>query len=232
MKKIPQEDILLSTYYIKSTSSAMVASTTSIVIPDLIGFDVDYFNTGWSMVVLYNRNAVGVAPESESRDITDYDGAGTFTVDAFSANVEAGDIVLVIYEDLINNDVLNLIFDLMNAQLTLQQTSGVLTSTAAEQDVYINNLPMGEFDPRVVTINLDNMAAGDRIIIREYYRNAPGGGLIQMDYETFSDADGGLEDADKIIDIPLLPNRYGVQITLQQDLGTFRTFAWDAHREE
>lgn len=74
-------------------SPAQVASTTVIDIPHLAGFQDDTFNDEFYMQVL---NAGGAAPEGEKRIITDYDGGtGRFTTDAFSANVEAGDIVAI-----------------------------------------------------------------------------------------------------------------------------------------
>ncbi len=76
----------------------MAASTTVIVCPNLAGFLNDAFNTGYQMVILRNANALASPPEMEMRDITDYVSAtGTFTTEAFSVNVEASDIVIVIH---------------------------------------------------------------------------------------------------------------------------------------
>jgi hypothetical protein len=114
----------------------------------------------------------------------------------------------------------------------LQETGGNLTSTAAEQNVYVNNAPLGSYKPLVVSINLDNMAAGDRIILREYYRNVSGGGWVLYDQETFEDADGGLEASAVATEVRLLPSRFGARVTLIQDLGTFRAFVWEAFVEK
>ena len=78
--------------------SGMTPSTTTIVSYDLKGFGDDFFNNDWVMIVLYNYNNHGVAPEREVVDINDYVSAtGTFTTDAFTANVEADDEVMVAY---------------------------------------------------------------------------------------------------------------------------------------
>ena len=124
------------------------------------------------------------------------------------------------------------IYDLINAMLTLQETGGSLTADGTEQNVYLNNLPLGSFDPRLLNINLDNMAAGDRIIIREYYRTVAAGAWVQFDEDTFADADGGLEDDSTGLDILLKPNRHGVRVTLEQDLGTYRAYPWDVLTEQ
>lgn len=79
----------------------MVASTTTIVSDDLVGYGDDTFNTGYQMLILKAAAAPGVAPEMEMRDITDYTSAsGTFITAAFSANVQASDVILVIQNNL------------------------------------------------------------------------------------------------------------------------------------
>lgn len=86
---------------------AMVASTTTIVCPNLAGFPDDIFNHEFWMQVIHNDDAPGTAPEREWRQITDYDGAtGTFTTDAFSANVEADDLVAVVHESIVGMEIL------------------------------------------------------------------------------------------------------------------------------
>ena len=78
--------------------SGMSGSTTVIVSADLAGYGDDYFNDGWRLQVVKNANSIGNAPTGETRDITDYVSAtGTFTCDAFSANVEENDSILVVY---------------------------------------------------------------------------------------------------------------------------------------
>jgi len=82
----------------------MAASSTTIVCTNLIGFPNDTFNSGYQMIVLKNANSAAGPPEMEMRDITDYVGAtGTFTVLAFTANVEASDVVLVIHNSVAKN---------------------------------------------------------------------------------------------------------------------------------
>jgi len=80
---------------------AMGGSTTSIVSDDLIGYGDNFFNTGYQMIILKNASGTATAPEMEMRDITAYaSGSGTFTTEAFSANVEASDAILVIANSL------------------------------------------------------------------------------------------------------------------------------------
>lgn len=90
-------------------ANGMSASTTTIVVPDLVSLGNnnanDFFNTDFVMIVLKNANSVGNAPEGEIRDITDYVAAtGTFTATAFSQNVENGDELMIIRRELCTVD--------------------------------------------------------------------------------------------------------------------------------
>ena len=99
--------------------TGMAGSTTVIVCAQLANFEADRFNTGYSMVVLRNANSVGNAPEGQFRDITDYVAStGTFTTAAFGANVEEGDLIAVMKNelaDLADGGRLDLIFDTIAA---------------------------------------------------------------------------------------------------------------------
>jgi len=121
-------------------------------------------------------------------------------------------------------------YDLLAAQPVLQETGGTLTSDGSEQDVYIRNAPVSVFEPRVVFISLDDMVALDDVKIRLYYRIADGGGWLQFDYANYVGADGGLANGNKLIAVELLPCRFGVRLTLQQDVGT-ADFLWSVVEE-
>jgi len=84
--------------YLGQCPVGMAASNNTIVCPNLGYFPNDTFNNSYQMIVIRNANAPGVAPEMEMRRITDFvTGSGTFTTEAFSANVEENDIVLIIH---------------------------------------------------------------------------------------------------------------------------------------
>jgi len=94
------EEFSLSLY--GKCSSTMTASTTELVVPTLVGYGDDFFNNKFYIQILKNANSVGNAPEIQVRKITDYVSAtGTFTVDAFGANVEASDEIVVLHESLV-----------------------------------------------------------------------------------------------------------------------------------
>jgi hypothetical protein len=123
--------------------------------------------------------------------------------------------------------------ELVAAELTLQETGGTLTSTAAEQTLYINNNPLGCFEPRCMFIDLDNMAAGgDSIVIRVYYRIAAGGGLQLQDYQAYTGVDGGLTNSKKLVIVDLHENRFGIRVTLQRIGGSDYGYDWEIFTRE
>jgi len=88
-------------------SPAAPGSVTIHPIPNLAGFPDDIFNNEFWMQVIHNFDAAGTAPEREWRRITDYVGAtGTFTTDAFSANVEANDLVAIVHESIMGIEII------------------------------------------------------------------------------------------------------------------------------
>lgn len=86
----------------------MVASLDTVVCPNLAGtFPDDIFNNEFWMQVIHNTSVPGAAPEREIRRITDFVGAtGTFTTDAFSANVEANDLVCLFHESIMGIEII------------------------------------------------------------------------------------------------------------------------------
>ena len=88
-------------------SPAAPGSTTVHPITNLAGFPDNIFNDEFWMQVIHNDNAAGTAPEREWRRITDYVGAtGGFTTDAFTANVEANDLVAIVHESIMSIEIL------------------------------------------------------------------------------------------------------------------------------
>ena len=114
-------------------------------------------------------------------------------------------------------DRANQIFDLVTAIFTLTETGGTLTSDGTEQTVYQNITPAGVFKPVTLMIDTTNLALGDTIIIRTFYQIDPAGALIPSDEETIV---GPPPPAQRLKEITLKSNRYGVEVTLAQTVGT------------
>jgi len=80
-------------------------------------------------------------------------------------------------------------------------------------------------------VDLDNMAGGDTIEIRVYHRLNDGGGLQLWDYSTYTGADGGLANGEKVIAVALNPDRHGFLTTLEQTGGVNRDYDWELFAE-
>lgn len=114
------------------------------------------------------------------------------------------------------------IFGEVNAILDLTETGGTITTDGNVQTVYINNAPAGVYRPVAIQLDLTAMAAADQVQVRVYYRIAAAGGLIMQDDTTFSD----LQDT-PLKTIELWPNRYGIQVTLQELAGAHNDIPWE-----
>ena len=123
------------------------------------------------------------------------------------------------------------IYDLTRAVLTLQETGGEVTTDGTEQNLYVVDGPLGVFNPVCVYVDLDLMVGGDTTVFRVYYRITPGGGQELHDSMTYSGVDGGLLDNRKIIAINLLPTRFGVLVSIQRTAGGDRAYAWEILEE-
>lgn len=128
------------------------------------------------------------------------------------------------------HEKINLILAIVNAILKLTETGGTLTADGTEQTIYINETPMGVYEPRKVKIDCSNMAWGDVVILRWYERLNATGDLVLKDewrLEDVQDADLGKPP---IKNIELEPNRFGVHVTLQQTAGA-KVFPWEMFME-
>lgn len=134
-------------------------------------------------------------------------------------------------------ETLGQIHELAAAEFTLQETGGTLAATGAEQTLYINDNPLGCFGPRTLFVDLDEMIQGDTTVLRVYYRlsAAGAGGTLKLeDYQSYTGVDGGLANSIKLVAIDLYPNRFGVQITLEQTATAngYDDYIWEVFTEE
>jgi len=75
-------------------------------------------------------------------------------------------------------------------------------------------------------IDLSNMQAGDRIVIREYIKLKSGGS-----YALYADGEYVDAQAEPAVHFVKLPAKYGVKITLEQTAGTIRDFDYNFFKE-
>lgn len=128
-------------------------------------------------------------------------------------------------------NLLNSVFGLVNAGLTLSEVSGTLAASGAEQTIYIDSAPFGIFRPTTLLVDLDLMQGGDTLEIRTYYRIEAGSTRKLQAYATYAGVDGGLANGLKIVAFDLHPNRYGFEISLDQSAGVMRDYDWEVFLE-
>ena len=114
----------------------------------------------------------------------------------------------------------------------LESSSGTLAADGSEQVVWQQDTPGAVYEPRAILINVDAMQAGDTIEIQVYYRLLVAGVYGRLDYQTLTGADGGLTNGRVLVEIGLIPNRYGARVTITQTAGVNRDFPWAAFEEQ
>lgn len=120
------------------------------------------------------------------------------------------------------NDLETAIDELKASHLILTETGDTITTSAAEQDIYINDAPSGIYAPRNLFIDFTAHTAGETVVVREYYRIKSGGNYIKVDEATYV----GVQDP-LLIHIDLKDNRFGVKVTIQKTVGTNRAYDWE-----
>jgi len=109
---------------------------------------------------------------------------------------------------------------------TLAETGGTVTTDGTEQNVYVNNAPLGVYNPICVKIDFTDHTAGETVVLRMYCRIRIAGALILQDELTYAGA-----VSPELINITLEPNRFGVQVTIEKTVGTNRDYDWEVFYE-
>ena len=110
---------------------------------------------------------------------------------------------------------------------TLTETRGTVTTDGTEQDVYINETPLGVFRPVCVKIDFTDHTATETVVVRTYYRITAGvAAPILQDEATFVGV-----VSPELVNINLEPNRYGIRVTMEKTVGTNRDYDWETFYE-
>ena len=136
-------------------------------------------------------------------------------------------LVIIDNEVGIIDTVVDAIRVVTDATPVLTETGGTVTADGTEQNVYINNAPAGVYKPICVKIDFTNHTATETVILRTYYRITDGGAWLQDDAVTYI----GVPTV-ALINIELLPTRFGIRVTLEKTAGTNRDYLWEAFYEE
>lgn len=159
--------------------ATQVGSTTVITLNNLQNIPNDLLEGQFWMQVLYDASAPGTAPEGEIREITNFVQGGalqTFTVDAFSANIDAGDFVCIFHESLLSHQILGF-GTLDTSSATVPADSTRAAAYAWENDEYFRGallMPITgncRFQPRPIG---HYVAAPGVFTLAEPFSQAPG----------------------------------------------------------
>jgi len=187
----------------------------------------------YQVFVLRDAGGLSALPQGEQFPVTAYATAtGIFTSPGFGGGgVAVGDEVLILNPNIAATpgatpgilNVVNDIFDLVNALLVLTETGGTVTATApgTEDNVYINDAPAGVFKPIGIMLNTSDLAGGETVIVRTRYRTEAGGALVIQGAPTLF---AGVQ-AEPMKYIELKPNRFGVQVTIEGTAGV--VYVWE-----
>lgn len=116
-------------------NTTQVASLVTVITNNLQNIPNDVLEGQFWMQVIYNTSAPATAPEGEFRRISNFVQGGalqTFTVDAFTANVEAGDYVCIFHESLLTQEIL------VRGTLDTSSATVPADSTRTEGNDYFN----------------------------------------------------------------------------------------------
>ena len=159
--------------------ATQVASTTVITLNNLQNIPNDLLEGQFWMQILYDDSAPGTAPEGEIRNITNFVQGGalqTVTADAFSANIEAGDLVCIFHESLLSHQILGF-GTLDTSSATVPADSTRAAAYAWENDEYFKGtllMPITgdcRFQPRPIG---GYVAATGVFTLAEPFSQAPG----------------------------------------------------------
>lgn len=226
------ELIRVLTAYKGITTYPGEADGTTLIDSALIGRND--FVTGKTILIMFGD------ARDEDLGAVDFDTlTGTITVEpaGFSAQIVAGTVFRILNISSVETKITAIIallsdhgaiFDMLNAILTLTETGGTVTTTGpgTEDNIYVNDAPAGVFRPIVVTLDTSDLAGGETVTVRTYYR-IRAGGVARLKGAPVIFA--GVQ-AEPMKDIDLAPNRFGVVVTIEGSAGV--VFDWEVHLKD
>jgi len=117
--------------------------------------------------------------------------------------------------------------EVTDSEAILTEVGGQITTDGTEQTIYTEEAPAGIFRPVCAKVDFTNHTAGETVILRLYYRIAPGGAFVRQDATTFAGV-----PVDLLIHTDFEPNRYGIRFTIEKTAGANRAYDWEVFYEE
>jgi len=119
------------------------------------------------------------------------------------------------------------VFDVVDGIPVLTRIGGTHDQSDAagtEDTLWISDAPGGNWEPKVLTLDLTEMVAEDDLTVKIHYRMTTSGDWLINVNETYNGV-----PIKAMLDFPLLPNRFGLKITLAQNAGTVRDYLFEVY---
>ena len=198
---------------------------------------VNYFDTDLTEATDDHYNGcvivmVGGTLAGQASIIVDYDGATKFiTVDPAFIEAPDSDDFLILSSPLgalkTGAKGQEQIYDLVDQLFNLERVGDTTTTDGTEQTIYIIDNPDYQFEPYRFLIDTTAHTATETLVIRQYLRMKEGGNYIEFDEVTLTAVQDPLGVA-----IDLLPNTFGIKLTLEKTGGTNRAYIWEVYSKE
>ena len=188
------------------------SSDTGPADTDMIGKDNDFYR-GCTVMPLSGDCAL------QPRSIKSFTGATGVFAPTIPFTKATGLVPYVILSDQCSVEALT-------GVMTLTETGGTVITDDTEQTLYIADAPV-LFRPDTFVVDRTNMEINDKVSLRVYYRIKAGGDYILHSKDDWQD-----EVTPDLFSTKLLPNRYGVKVTIQRTDGTDRAYDWEVFYEE
>lgn len=227
-----QSDVttVLQTYHldhlIQAASTVTGTPTPNFFDTNLAEATDDHYNG--CIIIFTSGNLAG-----QASIIVDYNGTTKeITVDpAFVETPVSTDAFVILSNPMgalkIGSKGLDQIFDAIDQLFNLNRIGDSVTTDGTEQTLWIVDSPTFPFKPNKFIIDLTDMDTDDDITVKIYYRLKSGGNYILHTSQAYADG----QDVD-LKSFDLLPNTYGVKITITEDAGAHNTFDYEVYFEE
>jgi len=169
----------------------------------------------------------------QSSIIVDYDGTTKeITVDpAFIEAPASGDSFVILSVPLgalrTGSKGLEQIYDLIDQMLKLGRIGDTVTTDGTEQTIFIVDNPDFPFEPTKLLIDFTNNTASETVDVNVYYRIKEGGSYVLHSTLSYS----GVQSP-PLKDIDLLPNTFGVKVTVQKTAGSNLSYDYEVYLRE
>jgi hypothetical protein len=116
---------------------------------------------------------------------------------------------------------------LVDQLFNLNRVGDTITTDGTEQTLWITDNPDFPFKPIKLLLDTTNHTAAETVVVKAYYRIKSGGSYVEFDRWTLAGVQTPLG-----VSFDLIPNTFGVKLTIQKTGGTNRDYDYEVYFEE